>query len=195
MNFAQHLLEGKCHDEVAMYACSEGAQDLRHYTWGELWSRVERMADALVATGVREGDNVAAIISHCAEAIITCLAVLSIGAVWSTSSPDMGIKGIMDRLQQIQPKIVFFETSVVYNGKLRDLIEKYKECVDQLREIPNFQGAVFIPRTITFISEPQSKIQCLDEFLTLGTGKQLSFVQLPFSHPGFIVYSSGTVCY
>ncbi|KAL5320104.1 hypothetical protein ACEPPN_013166 [Leptodophora sp. 'Broadleaf-Isolate-01'] len=195
MNFAQHILEGKAQHEIAMHACFEGAHDLRSYTWGELWASVESTADALAAAGIQKGDRVAAIISHCFEAIVICLAALSIGAVWSTSSPDMGTKGIMDRLLQIQPKIVFFETSVVYNNKLRDLVPKYEDCLKQLRGTPSFKFAVFIPRRVVIASEPQSQIHLWEDFIGSGTGRKLSFAQLPFNHPGFIVYSSGTVSF
>jgi acetoacetyl-CoA synthetase len=193
MNFAEHIMAGKPRSDIAMYACTEGAHDLRSYTWGELQDSVERIADALLAAGIEKGDRVGAIISHCAEAIMTCLAVLSIGAVWTTSSPDMGLKGIMDRLLQIQPKIVFFESSVAYNGKTRDLAPKFMECIKQLETLETFQFAVFIQRQLPVSVENKSQVRLWPDFLACGTGRELTFAQLPFNHPGFIVYSSGTV--
>jgi acetoacetyl-CoA synthetase len=193
MNFTEHILVGKPRSDVAMYACSEGAHDLRSYTWGEIQDGVARIADALLTAGIQKGDRVAAIISHCAEAIMTCLAVLSIGALWSTSSPDMGLKGIMDRLLQIQPKIVFFESSVVYNGKTRNLAPKFQECIKQLETLELFQFGVFIQRQLPISVEQHSHVRLWPDFLATATGRELAFAQLPFNHPGFIVYSSGTV--
>ncbi|KIW77605.1 hypothetical protein Z517_10051 [Fonsecaea pedrosoi CBS 271.37] len=103
----------------------------------------------------------------------------------------MGTESIMQRLEQIEPKIVFFESSVHYNGKLRSLTEKYEQCLGRLRKVADFKRAVLIIR-----DEPYSKEQpdstTWGRFLSTAKGRPLTFEQLPFSHPGFIVYSSGT---
>lgn len=195
MNFSEHVLTGKNHSNIAMYACTEGGFDIRSYTWAEIWDGVERIADALRSEGIQQGDRVAAIISNCVEAIMTCLAVLSIGAIWSTSSPDMGLKGIMDRLVQIKPKIVILESSVMYNGKTRNLLPKYTECLKQLESLETFRFAVFIERQLRVRAAlaQHNNVRLWPHFLASGTGRPLTFEQLPFNHPGFIVYSSGTV--
>jgi acetoacetyl-CoA synthetase len=196
MNFSEHILsEKKGRIDIAMYACSEGGIDLRSYTWAEMWEGVERIADGLITAGIQQGDRVAAIISNCAEAVMACLAVLSIGAIWTTSAPDMGQKGIMDRLIQVQPRLVIFESSVKYNGKTRDLLPKYEECLKQLEKLETFQFAVFIERELRLPTSLQQHkhVRLWTDFLASGTGRKLTFKRLPFNHPGFIVYSSGTV--
>ncbi|OAL46313.1 acetoacetate-CoA ligase [Pyrenochaeta sp. DS3sAY3a] len=194
MNFTEHILAGKRGQDIALFACGEGGKNLRSVTWAELRKTVEDVADALVALGVGVGDRIAAIISNCTEAIIICLATLSIGAIWSTSSPDMGAEGIFDRLVQIGPKLVFFETSVLYNGKLRNLNTKNNELITTLRKVPEFQIGVMLERDSKLASNLASEkdVQTWSRFLLNGTGKKLQFSRNAFNHPGFIVYSSGT---
>lgn len=192
MNFAQHLLEVESLNTNAIYVVPEGARTVRPITRQELREKVTVVADALRQAGVEKGDRVAAIISNCLETIVACLATLSIGALWSTSSPDMGVEGIMQRLEQIEPKIVFFESSVYYNGKLRSLTQKYEQCLARLRRGAHFKRAVLIIRDEAY-SKERIDSTTWDRFLTTARGRPLTFEQLPFSHPGFIVYSSGTV--
>lgn len=197
MNFTEHIFEGKRGQDIALFACGEGGRDLRSVTWAELRHSVEAVSDALVARGVGTGDRVAAVISNCVEAIIICLATLAIGAIWSTSSPDMGTEGVFDRLVQIEPKVVFFETSVLYNGKLRDLNTKNHELITALRKVPEFQIGVILERDSRLASNLASEmdVQTWNMFLSTGTGRKLEFRRNAFDHPGFIVYSSGTVRY
>ena len=113
-------------------------------TWRELRLEVEKMADAMISVGVRTGDRVAAIISNRSKTMICCLAALSIGIIWSTSSLDMGPQGILNRLMQIRPKLVFAESSVLYNGKIRQLLPKHKEWTKKLSSTPEFVYAIMI---------------------------------------------------
>jgi acetoacetyl-CoA synthetase len=196
MNFAEHLLFGttRSPEEIIFHACSEGGANLRHVSWVELWASVEKMADAMISAGVRTGDRVAAIISNRPETITCCLAALSIGAIWSTSSPDMGTKGILDRMMQIRPKIVFAESSVVYNGKRRDLMAKHREWTQQMASTPDFLSTVLIVESADVQTDLGNDFVTWDAFVKRGvTGRKLQFQQLPFHHPGFIVFSSGTV--
>lgn len=193
MNFAEHILQNKRGSDVAIFACGEGGSNLTKVTWSQLKAQTQAIADALIQLGVQAGDRVAAIISNCVETIVACLATLSIGAIWSTSSPDMGVAGIMDRLTQIRPKVVFFEASVVYNGKLRDLRVKAAECIGGLQALSEFKLAVIIQRDGSMVPQPSAVTKTWEQFVESGTGRELTFAQLPFSHPGFIVYSSGTV--
>lgn len=210
MNFAEHLLEVPTTNPngVALYAVPEGGGECRSVSKHELREKVKLAAGALVQAGVRKGDRVAAVISNCVEAIVVCLATLSLGALWSTSSPDMGVEGIMQRLNQIEPTVVLFESSVRYNGRLRDLTEKYQDCFTRLRRrTRKFTLGIVIERelpyrpaaaaaaaaAVTGANKPVST-STWDAFLATSTGRrELTFEQLPFNHPGFIVYSSGTV--
>lgn len=194
MNFAEHLLNTKALNEVALYAVSEGAQVIRPVTRAELREMTRKVAGALAQAGVTVGDRVGAVISNCVEAIVTCLAVLSLGAIWSTSSPDMGVEGIMQRLDQIEPKVVLFESSVQYNGKRRPLVQKYEECMTRLRKTRNFELGIMIVRDIPYSTKGKTKIVTWEDFVNgAPPDRELTFAQLPFNQPGFIVYSSGTV--
>ncbi|OAL34611.1 acetoacetate-CoA ligase [Fonsecaea nubica] len=194
LNFAENLLTGKSESEIAIHACNEGGVNLRSITWGELISQVRQAADAMVSFGIGQGDRVAAVISNRPETMVLCLAALSLGAIWSTSSPDMGEHGILDRLFQIRPKLVFGETAVLYNGQMRDLRTKHRNCAERLAKHAEFQG-YFLLETEGFGFQGHAqnvKIAPWSSFIGQSTGRELTFAQLPFSHPGFIVYSSGT---
>lgn len=195
LNFTKNVLADRPRNEVALYVCQEAGINLQEYTWGYLYSYVERVADALVACGIQRGDRVAAVISNRLETIVICPAVLSIGAIWSTSSLDMGEAGILDRLLQIKPKLVFTENSVVYNGKKRDMTTKTLNCAQIILSSEGFQNYVVIPNTPDEVIEGDTnrKIITLEAFLDRGVGRKLTFVPLPCCHPGFIFYSSGTV--
>ncbi|EXJ61493.1 acetoacetate-CoA ligase [Cladophialophora psammophila CBS 110553] len=192
MNFAEHLLNTRSLNEVALYTVSEGCEVIRPVTRPELREMVRATASAMTQAGVTVGDRVAAVISNCVEAVVACLATLSLGAIWSTSSPDMGVEGIMQRLNQIEPKLVLFENSVRYNGKLRPLVQKYEECIARLRKTRNFELGIIIAREVPYITEGKRNVGTWDDFVKGAPDKELTFVQLPFKQPGFIVYSSGT---
>jgi acetoacetyl-CoA synthetase len=192
MNFAEHLLNTKTLNEVALYAVCEGCEVIKSVTQTELRETTRAMASAMSQAGVTVGDRVAAVISNCVEAIVGCLAALSLGAIWSTSSPDMGVEGIMQRLDQIEPKVVFFESSVRYNGKQRPLIQKFEECMTKLQKTRNFELGVMIVREVPYSAKGKRNVVTWDEFVQRAPDRELAFVQLPFRQPGFIVYSSGT---
>lgn len=193
VNFTEHILQGKPHSEVALYACAEGLTKIEPVTWGQLYRMVETCADAMRGCGVKKGDRVAAVITNCVEAIVACLAALSIGAIFSTSSPDMGATGIMDRLQQIQPRLVIVESAVTYNAKRRELITKFESCLAELVAVPNFQSMLVIDRDGSRPGRLPTGMIWWEHFNENATRRPLVYEQLPFDHIGFIVYSSGTV--
>ncbi|EXJ76281.1 acetoacetate-CoA ligase [Cladophialophora psammophila CBS 110553] len=194
LNFAENLLAGKVKEEIAIHACNEGGMNLRSVTWEELLSMVRQAADAMASFGIRIGDRVAAVISNRPETMALCLAALSLGAIWSTSSPDMGEQGILDRLLQIRPKLVFGETAVFYNGQMRDLRAKHGNCAAKLADTSEFQRYILLEQEGFLFNEHSQNAMVVtwSNFVDQGKGRELNFVQLPFSHPGFIVYSSGT---
>ena len=193
MNFTEHVFQGRPSQDIALYACQEGATSIQEVKWHELHSKVAVMANAMRTSGLKKGDRVAAVISNCVEAIVACLATISIGAIFSTSSPDMGVDGIMDRFNQIEPRFAVFESSVVYNGKPRPLMDKARQCVSALRKLSNFQEAIIINREGSLETKMPPRMTTWDEFGGRATSRRLLFEQVPFDHPGFIVYSSGTV--
>ena len=196
LNFAENLLAGRDSNTIAVHTCTEGGENLHDVAWGELRSLVEQVADAMMSSGIKTGDRVAGVVSNRLETMVICLASLSIGALWSTSSPDMGVQGILDRLLQIRPRLVFGENAVMYNAKLRDLMAKNRQCAKRMTETPEYHNFIVISRGGDPPAQevPGLKIISWGRFLSRGMGRKLSFKPLPFSHPGFIVYSSGTVC-
>lgn len=194
LSFPENLLSGRHPNEIAVHVVQEGGTDIKDYSWGELYSRVECAADALISVGVKKHDRVAAVLSNRLETVVLCLATLSMGAIWTSSSPDMGESGILDRLTQIKPKIVFGESIAVFKGKFMDLAAKNAAIVQGLEDTMEFQSLVVLPsQGQTAKVNGSRRIVTYEDFLKRGTGRPLSFSRLPFSHPGFIVYSSGTV--
>jgi acetoacetyl-CoA synthetase len=192
MNFAANILQGRDPDAVAIYEAYEATPDVRTITCGALYSQVETTADAMRSVGVKRGDRVAAVVANTSTPIVLSLAALSIGAIWSSISPEFGTQGILDRLVQIDPVLVFAETSVIYNGKVRDLRANVSGWSAKIS-----QGSSI--RNIVLFGERDDRFSHLDKvitheaFLSLARGRNLVFEQLPFDEPGFIFYSSGTV--
>ncbi|KAH0844340.1 hypothetical protein FOPE_09760 [Fonsecaea pedrosoi] len=199
LSFPENLLSGRPPNEIAVHVVQEGGTRIKDYTWVELYSMVERAADALISLGVKKHDRVAAVLSNRLETVVLCLATLSMGAIWSSSSPDMGESGILDRLTQIKPRIVFGEASVVFKGKAMDLAAKNAAIVRGLEGFSEFKTLVVLPPQGHEGSPKKQhnnsgrQVLSYEDFLKHSIGRPLKFTRLPFSHPGFIVYSSGTV--
>jgi len=188
LNFAENLLRYR-DDKVAIIFKGE-AQDSVEITYLELYDRVARLAKSLREVGVVAGDRVAGFMPNMMETVIAMLAATSIGASWSSCSPDFGIKGVLDRFGQIEPKILFTANGYSYNGKPFDSLGR---IADILRELPSIQKVVVVPYT-----ERQADIGGVpnavhyEEFLSKESGLEIEFEQLPFEHPLYIMYSSGT---
>lgn len=197
MNLAENIFANYRAEHVILHVASEGAEDLRDVTWEELRGKVARISGAMASCGVKVGDRIAAVMSNRLETIVACLAALSLGAIWSTSSPEMGVDAILSRLTQIRPKLVFCERQVVYNGRLRQLLSKHRAWSKILaQETTELEAVVVAGGFGDVASEPTEspvKLIAWDEFLEQGaSNRRLEFRQLPFNHPGFIVWSSGT---
>lgn len=200
MNIAENIFANYRAEDVILHVASEGAENLRDVTWEELRGKVARISQTMASRGVKVGDRVAAVISNRLETIVACLAALSLGAIWSTSSPEMGVDAILSRLTQIRPKLVFCESQVVYNGRMRDLLPKHRAWSRVLaKETAELEAVIVVGGfrdLLSEISEPTEspvKLIAWDEFLAQGpSNTRLEFRQLPFNHPGFIVWSSGT---
>jgi acetoacetyl-CoA synthetase len=191
LNFAGSLLSNRDPNAVAILEVQEGSLDATEITWEMLNRRVERVADAMRSTGIEKGDRVAALIANTEQAITFCLAALSIGAIWSSISPDFGPQGILDRLVQVKPKLLFANTSVIYNGKVRNLMPTIINIAKVLTKDDSLASIIFASNQPATVTIPKGIN--LMTFLSRGTGRKLSFEQLPFNHPAFILYSSGTV--
>ena len=188
LNFAENLLRhAKNSNKIAIIAHDETGRR-REISGSELYTQVAALADALKKQGVQKNDRVAGYLPNIPETIIAMLATTSIGAIWSSCSPDFGVEGIIDRFDQIQPKVLFITDGQFYNGKSHDLLEKTSKIV---KLVSSIQKIIVVP----FISENPRldplKNSCLyQEFLTKET--HLNFESLPFNHPLVILYSSGT---
>lgn len=192
LNYAENLLHRR-DDAVAIIAAGEDGI-VQNFTFRELHGMVQKMTSALRANGLQVGDRVAAIVTNHIHAVVICLAVASIGGVFSSTATDMGTQGILDRYSQIQPKFVFAETEVSYGGKTIDLLPKIRQVVEELKN-QGLQKAILLPSRVSGKSISLAEIaECipLTSFLESGDNAPLRFEQLPFNHPLFILYSSGT---
>ncbi len=185
LNFAENLLRRR-DDAVALVGTGEGRDD-EVVTFDELRRRVARAQEGLRRLGVAEGDRVAAVLPNCVETVILMLAATSLGAIWSSCSPDFGPMGIVDRFGQIRPKVLCFTDGYRYNGRphaLAHVITKVLETVpvEHLVRV-DFAGVdapVEHPSVISY-----------DDLLGHDADEP-EFVQVPFDHPLYVMYSSGT---
>ncbi|KAJ7594475.1 acetoacetyl-CoA synthetase [Mycena floridula] len=191
LNYAENLLS-RNDDGIACTTCSETGRTA-DYSFKDLRRMVKEMAAALRAQGLTAGDRVAAIVVNSIQAVVVCLAAASLGAIFSTTAPDLGKQGILDRYRQIQPKFIFAESQVLYAGKTLDLCEKVAEIVQDLQS-HGLQLTIMLPSAVTGKPCPFEvpNAQTLEKFLASGDNGELTFQQLPFSHPLCILYSSGT---
>ncbi|MCK5554127.1 MAG: AMP-binding protein, partial [Deltaproteobacteria bacterium] len=188
LNFAENLLRYR-DDRTALIFKGE-VEDSVKITYAELYDRVARLAKSLREAGVVAGDRVAGFMPNMMETIIAMLATSSIGATWSSCSPDFGIKGVLDRFGQIEPKVLFTANGYSYNGKPFDSLSR---IADILKELPSIQKVVVVPYTEREpdISDVPNSLQYGD-FVSKESGLEIEFEQLPFGHPLYIMYSSGT---
>ncbi|MHC4321719.1 MAG: acetoacetate--CoA ligase [Planctomycetota bacterium] len=186
LNYAENLLRYRELEQEAIIFVDE-RQRSTCLSFKELAEQVARCAAGLRELGVGVGDRVAAVVPNCPEAVIAALAASSIGAIWSSCSPDFGLSGIYDRLGQISPKVLITANAYYYNGKEFDCLERIKGV---LGKIASIQKVAIIQYTDTpYTSFPKG--QAWEEFIDQKEAES-SFEQLPFDHPLSILYSSGT---
>ncbi len=185
LNYAENLLRRR-DDGAALIFRSEDAVR-RRLSWRALHDAVSRAAQALRAEGVTPGDRVAGYLPNMPETVIAMLASASIGAVWSSCSPDFGAAGVLDRFGQIAPKALIGCDSYRYNGKLHDTRGRLAEVAAALPGAPTTIMAAFdSPQA------PPAGVIGWDEWLAPFSAGEIDFAQLPFDHPLMILYSSGT---
>ncbi len=188
LNFAENLLR-RNDSSIALVFWGEDKVK-RRLTWAELNQSVSQLQQALKAEGVKVGDRVAGIVPNMPEAIIAMLAAASLGAVWSSCSPDFGVQGVLDRFGQIEPKVLFAVDAYHYNGKSHDVLGKLADIVPRL---PSLLRAVVIPYVAgkpTLGGLP--KAVTLPDYLAPHKPAKLAYTRLPFNHPLYILFSSGT---
>ena len=187
LNFAENLLRYR-DDHIALSFKGEG-QPTINIAYAELFHRVARLAKSLRGLGIEPGDRVAAFMPNMMETIIAMLAATSIGAIWSSCSPDFGIKGVLDRFGQIEPRVLFTANGYRYNGKEYDSLERIAEI---LKELPSIEKVVVVPYTDPDPDLSRVRDGVLFEDFLAEEAADLFFEQVPANHPVYIMYSSGT---
>jgi acetoacetyl-CoA synthetase len=188
LNFAQNLLRFR-DDKTALIFKGEG-QPSTKMTYAELYDEVARLAQSLKAAGIEAGDRVVGFMPNMPATIVAMLAATSLGATWSSCSPDFGIKGVLDRFGQIQPKILFTADGYFFKGKKMDSLAR---IADILKKLPSIEKVVVVPYTDqnADISMVPNAVHYKD-FRSSESKREIEFEQLPFDHPLYVMYSSGT---
>lgn len=186
LNYAENLLRRRDNHAAIIFRGEDKVK--KTITYKQLYDEVHKVAEGLKRLGIKKGDRVAGFMPNMPETIIAMLAASSIGAIWSSSSPDFGIKGVLDRFSQIEPKIIFSADGYYFKGKIFDSQEKLKGILDKL---PSVENVVMIKYTGNLDLETMPKAISWED-LAQPAKEEMTFEQLPFDHPLYIMYSSGT---
>jgi len=191
LNFAENLLRGRGTGAAIIYRDERGAR--REVSHDQLAAEVARVAGALRSIGIRPGDRVAGFLPNIPETVIAMLAAASCGAVWSSCSPDFGTAGVLDRFGQIEPRVLFVADGYHYAGKDVDSLARVAEIV---RAIPSVERVVVVPVLGAAVNAAGlagvRAAESWETFAVRGAGAPLRFERLPFDHPLYVMYSSGT---
>lgn len=204
LNFAENILysggsnpyESKEDSKVAVIPVREGGAISNGITWGELRHKVGLVSNAMRQAGITPGDRVGVVAGNHVLSLIVVLSAATVGAIMTLSSPDIGVKGVLDRLQQVEPKIVFYDSTATYNGKTVTLSQKVKDIYNGLKDGSNYKHSIVFGHNYNRDSKLISQINGEDfeeSFVNRANGSnELVFEQLKFRDPAAIVYSSGT---
>lgn len=192
LNYAENMLAlgARDRDAPAMVFRGEDKVEVR-WSWADLVDQVSQLQQALARAGVGEGDRVAGLLPNRPEAIAAMLAVASLGATWSSASPDFGTRAVLDRFAQIEPKVMLFVDGYWYNGKRIEMADKLAGILDGL---PSVETAV----VVDYLGDSGKVAEGLRggvtyaEFIGAETATAPTFVRMPFDHPLYILFSSGT---
>jgi acetoacetyl-CoA synthetase len=188
LNYAENLLRRGDRGDALVFWDETGFR--RRVSYSDLTSDVSRAAQALVQLGLRAGDRAAAFIPNLPETAMLALAALSQGMVWSSCSPDFGVEGVLERFGQIEPKILFCADGYRYAGREHDCIERIAEIAEKL---PGLRRVVVVPH---LRSKPDvsgiPKAVLLEDWLRRHSPGEIQYAQLPFDHPVYILFTSGT---
>ena len=186
LNYAENLLSGDS-EQIAIISIGEGRKD-KSFTFKELNKAVASAQKELKSLGVKEGTRVAAFVPNCVETVILMLAVAASGAIWTSCSPDFGSQGVIDRFGQVEPSILVVANGYNYNGKVFGLEEKINGVLDTIDSI---QHVICIDFVSVSCNLDHNSIVNYKDLLSNSTNNP-NFAQLPFDHPLYIMYSSGT---
>ncbi len=188
LNFAENLLRYRDNQTAIIFKGED--REATRLTYAELYEEVAAIARALREQGIKKGDRVVGFMPNIPEAIIAMLAATSVGAIWSSCSPDFGIKGVLDRFGQIKPDVLFTADGYFYKGKSFNSLNRVS---DILKELPSIKKVVVVPYKD---QEPDirdiNNAILYNDFKSTTSNLEIEFEQLPFDHPLYIMYSSGT---
>jgi len=187
LNFAENLLQHRDGRTALIFAGETGPR--RELSYLDLYREVASVASSMRALGVQAGDRVAGYLPNLPETVIAMLATNSIGAVWSSCSPDFGVQGVLDRFGQIEPKVLFCAAAYQYNGKTFDCLGRIRELAEQMPSIEQIVVTPYVAESVNL--EGLATAVLWDDFCD-DTATEIEFAQLPFDHPLYILYSSGT---
>ena len=189
LNYAENLLRRRDEHDAMVFHGEDKVR--RRMSWRELYDAVSRLAQALTAAGIKPGDRIAGFVPNMPETVVATLATAAIGATWSSCSPDFGARGVIDRFGQIAPRILFTADGYYYNGKAHDSLARVAEF---LPELPTVEQVIVLPYL-------EQRARCVAAAEGEGPRPMPSSLSrrrtstsrgMPFNHPLFIMYSSGT---
>ncbi len=191
LNFADNLLRARDDADALVFWGEDKVR--RRLSRGALYDLVSRLAQALAAAGVGRGDRVAGYLPNLPESIAATLATASLGAIWSSCSPDFGQQGVLDRFGQIEPKVLFCADRYLYGGKAFTTLDKAGEILTRL---PSVKRCVVMPYDAAApdragVSALANGVT-LEDFIAPHAAGEIAFARVPFNHPLYILYSSGT---
>jgi len=189
MNYAQNLLRYRDEQPAIIFRGEGGESEASRTTYAELYREVSGLSRTLREMGIGPGDRVVGFMPNIPQTVVAMLAASSIGAIWSSCSPDFGFQGVMDRFGQIEPRVLFTADGYRYNGKGFDSLSKVKEIEEALLSIESIVVVPYLERS--------PDISALEKGILYGelfqpSDDEIDFEQLPFDHPLFILYTSGT---
>ena len=190
LNFAENLLRFRDDRDALVLWTEHGAG--RRLTYAELARAVASFAAFLRTCGVVEGDRVAGFVPNVPEAVVAMLASASIGAIWSSCSPDFGAAGVLDRFGQIAPRVLIAADGYRYGGRNLDSVDRVREFI---RSLPSIERIVLVPHLAAILPATVAgfgNAVTWDDALAIGGDAPLQFNRLPFDHPLYVMYSSGT---
>ena len=186
LNFAENMLKNRSDDEALIFRCEDRISET--LSFAELYNQVSKTAQHLKELGVTKGDRVAGFLPNFAGSIVAMLATASVGAIWSSCSPDFGEQGVIDRFGQIEPKVLFCVDGYFYNGKTHNCLEKIKSFTARLPSLKQVVIFDYASLSNIIINNSISYQEILENYEAIEIG----FERVGFDHPLYIMYSSGT---
>ena len=186
LNFAENMLKNRSDNEALVFRCEDRISET--LSFAELYNQVSKTAQHLKELGVTKGDRVAGFLPNFAGSIVAMLATASVGAIWSSCSPDFGEQGVIDRFGQIEPKVLFCVDGYFYNGKTHNCLDKIKSFTARLPSLKQVVIFDYASLSNIVINNSISYQEILENYEAIEIG----FERVGFDHPLYIMYSSGT---